>query len=147
MLAIHWHPIRMQHWRRPATDGAEFWIVGDKLFSVVLATYKWFKISAPGVRRWHMWQLDSFGKKTNLNFWKLLKIPMKMTRDKNKNAPSELISTNCLALYSCAHSKELFYYSTLLFDGNQAKSMLKWIATEHDSWWKRVGNRNNIRLF
>ena len=113
----------MQHWRRPATDGAEFWIKGDlflfnhfinmrttvslsiscrknvfllkfsnkttffphemdkltvvlmsikrlnkerrplvvsnQLFSVVLAVYKWFKISAPGVGRRHMWQLDS----------------------------------------------------------------------------------------
>ena len=43
----------------------------------------------------------------------------------NNNAPLELNITNRLALYSCAHSKELFYYSTLLFDGNQAKSMLK----------------------
>ena len=33
-------------------------VVSDQLFSVVLASYKWFKISAPGVRRWHLWQLE-----------------------------------------------------------------------------------------
>ena len=33
-------------------------VVRDQLFSVVLASYKWFKIIAPGVRRRHMWQLD-----------------------------------------------------------------------------------------
>ena len=33
-------------------------VVSDQFFSVVLATYKWFKISAPGVWRQHMWQLD-----------------------------------------------------------------------------------------
>ena len=52
----------------------------------------------------------------------LLKMQM---MQENNNAPLELNITNRLALYSCAHSKELFYYSTLLFDGNQAKSMLK----------------------
>ena len=33
-------------------------IVSDQLFSVVLASCKWFKISAPGVGIRHMWQLD-----------------------------------------------------------------------------------------
>ena len=33
-------------------------VVSNQLFSVFLDTYKWFKISTPGVRRWHMWQLD-----------------------------------------------------------------------------------------
>ena len=37
-------------------------VVSNKLFSVVLAAYKWFKISAPGVRGRHMWQLDKFQK-------------------------------------------------------------------------------------
>ena len=42
--------IRMQHWRRPATDGLNFeLVVSDQLFSIVLAAYKWFKISAPGL--------------------------------------------------------------------------------------------------
>ena len=41
------------------TEGAEFWITCDYLFSVVLASYKWFKISSPGFQQWHMWQLDS----------------------------------------------------------------------------------------
>ena len=34
-------------------------VASDQLFSVVLACCKWFKISAPGVEMWHMWQLDS----------------------------------------------------------------------------------------
>ena len=33
-------------------------VVSNQLFSVVLATYKWLKISAPGVGRRYMWQLD-----------------------------------------------------------------------------------------
>jgi hypothetical protein len=33
-------------------------VVSNQLFSVLLAAYKWFKISAPGVVRRHMWQLD-----------------------------------------------------------------------------------------
>ena len=33
-------------------------VVSDQLFSVVLAAYKWFKISAPVVGWQHMWQLD-----------------------------------------------------------------------------------------
>ena len=33
-------------------------VVNDQLFSVVLASCKWFKISAPGVVMRHMWQLD-----------------------------------------------------------------------------------------
>ena len=33
--------------------------VSDQLFSVVLASCKWFKISAPGVGMRHMWQLDT----------------------------------------------------------------------------------------
>ena len=37
-------------------------VVRNHLFSVVLATYKCFKISAPGVGRQHMWQLDCFYK-------------------------------------------------------------------------------------
>ena len=34
-------------------------VVSNQLFSVVLAAYKWFKISASGVGRQHMWQLDN----------------------------------------------------------------------------------------
>ena len=34
-------------------------VASDQLFSVVLASCKWFKISAPGVRMRHMWQLES----------------------------------------------------------------------------------------
>ena len=33
-------------------------VVSDQFFSVLLAAYKWFKTSAPGVGRRHMWQLD-----------------------------------------------------------------------------------------
>ena len=33
-------------------------VVSDQLFTVVLASCKWFKISAPGVEMRHMWQLD-----------------------------------------------------------------------------------------
>ena len=33
-------------------------VASDQLFSVVLASCKWFKISAPGVEMRHMWQLD-----------------------------------------------------------------------------------------
>jgi hypothetical protein len=33
-------------------------VASDQLFSAVLASCKWFKISAPGVGMRHMWQLD-----------------------------------------------------------------------------------------
>ena len=40
-------------------------VVSDQLFSVVSAAYKWFKIRTPGVRRRHMWQLDSCSESTH----------------------------------------------------------------------------------
>ena len=39
-------------------------VVSYQLFSVVLASCKWFKISAPGVGMRHMWQLDGIITKT-----------------------------------------------------------------------------------
>ena len=53
-MRIH---IRMSHSEQQRAMHFES-LVSDYLFSVVLAAYKWFKISAPGVQRRHMWQLD-----------------------------------------------------------------------------------------
>ena len=41
-------------------------VVSDQILSVVLAVYKLFKISGPGVGRQHMWQLDG---KNISTFW------------------------------------------------------------------------------
>ena len=38
--------IRMQHWRPPATDGAEFWISCKRPAILSSFSYKWFKIWA-----------------------------------------------------------------------------------------------------
>ena len=60
--------IRMQHWRRPATDGAGFWLsCSNQIFSVVLTPYKWFKIIVLDVQRRHIWQLDA---QCDYWFWK-----------------------------------------------------------------------------
>ena len=42
-------------------------VLSNQLFSVVLAAYKWFKISSSGVWRRHMWQLDMFMRVLNLH--------------------------------------------------------------------------------
>ena len=49
----------MSNCRRPATEGVKFWIICKRLaFLSCVTAYKWFKISAPGVRWRRMWQLD-----------------------------------------------------------------------------------------
>ena len=53
--------IRMSHWRRQTTEGAEFWITCKQLAFLISFSrlYKWFKISASGDQQRHMWQLDT----------------------------------------------------------------------------------------
>ena len=51
--------IRMQHWRRPATDGAEFWISCKRpAFLSSFSRLQVIQNKRPWCRRRHIWQLD-----------------------------------------------------------------------------------------